>query len=142
MPCPYLLARAPGLSRGAPWGAPRPLLRSPKNGSMERDAVSKKLPAAIPRYCSRRAQCLVCFQDDLGPARDSNISFCTFWEPNRWRHSKNSGFHDPHMTFTHSRPPPGPPKRFKNKPQTKQIQQVHASSTKFEANSVQIRSSL
>ena len=96
-------------------------------------AVPKQFPAAMPEYCTLREQCLACFQDDLGPARGSNISFCTFWEPNRWRHSENSRFHDPHMTFANLRLPPGPPKRFKNEAQTKEMQQKNASPSQFEA---------
>ena len=62
-----------------------------------------------------------------------NISFSTFWEPKRWWHSKSSGFHDPHMTFANSELQPGPPKRSKNNPQTKQMQQLSASPSQLEA---------
>ena len=83
--------------------------------------------------CSRRGQCFACFQDDRGPARSSNVSFCTFWEPSRWRHWKSSGFHDPQMTFANSELQPGPPKRSKNNPRTKQMQQLSASPSQLEA---------
>ena len=80
-------------------GCPATASKKPQDGSLKPDAVSKKLPAAMPGYCSFRAQCLACSQDDLGPARGSNIRFCTLWAQNRWRHSENSGFDDPSYDF-------------------------------------------
>ena len=97
-------------------GCPATASKKPEDGSLKPDTVSKKLPAAMPGYCTLREQCFACFQSDLGPARGSNVSFNVFWEPNHGRHWKISEIHDPHMTFANSRLQPGHPKLLKNNP--------------------------